>query len=117
MDLERQRDEAMRTVAMIKAAGGDAIFVPTDVTDRQQIDQAFAEAAAKYGSVDISCSVVGGGPAGARAAILETSPEQYLATVEMTQHSTWHHQQVRPRHGARLARGRTAIESRQHKGR
>ena len=42
------------TVAALEAAGGEAIFVSTDVTDDRQVEALFTAAAARFGRLDVS---------------------------------------------------------------
>jgi len=50
---ERDPVTGERTAADIRAYGGEATFVPCDVTDRKSIDAAIASAAARTGAIDI----------------------------------------------------------------
>lgn len=49
------------TVGEIRAAGGRAIAVPTDVTDSRQVDAAVAACLAEYGQIDVMVANAGGG--------------------------------------------------------
>jgi len=44
------------TVDLIKNAGGEALFVKTDVTDEAQVANAVAQAIAAWGRLDIACN-------------------------------------------------------------
>eukprot|EP00040_Diaphanoeca_grandis_P021551 m.114918 g.114918 ORF g.114918 m.114918 type:complete len:299 (-) comp28382_c0_seq1:18-914(-) len=82
--------DASDTVELVKALGkGDAMYIQTNMTKPTEIEKAFATAEEKYGSIDISIAVVGGGPGGGRALFLEQSFEMYEGTIAMTQHSCW----------------------------
>src|SRR4029079_8035314 len=49
----RRVGELRSRAKTIRARGGDAIAVPTDVTDRQQLSQLVKEAEAAFGPVDV----------------------------------------------------------------
>jgi glucose 1-dehydrogenase len=90
-DLPSQRALAEETVRMIEELGSTAVFVAADGTDREQIEAVFAHAHKTHGSIDVSVSVLGGGP---RGPFLEQDPGSHEKTVALTQHSHWHWQQV-----------------------
>ena len=46
--------------AEIRAAGGDALFIHTDVTDRVSMQKAVEQVAARYGRIDIIVNCAGG---------------------------------------------------------
>ena len=48
--------------ATLCTAFDQAVFIPTDVTDRAQLEAACAIASTEHGGVDISCACVGHGP-------------------------------------------------------
>ncbi len=56
--------EGEKTVADIKKAGKDAIYVHTDVTSSKQVNELVAKAAAKFGKIDImvNCAGIGRPP-------------------------------------------------------
>jgi len=57
--LARGQDAIDETVAMVEAAGGEAIGVPVDVLDAGQIENAFATIDAKWGSLNVLVNTVG----------------------------------------------------------
>ena len=48
------------TVALVQAAGGHALYVPTDVTEQDSVAAAFADTAAHFGRLDILHNCAGG---------------------------------------------------------
>lgn len=48
-----QEEEGLKTVQMIRNAGGEAIFVKADVTKADQIDQAFDDAVKAFGPYNV----------------------------------------------------------------
>ena len=88
-DLERQRSLCMsNTVEKILDFGGQASFFACDVLDREQLQAAVAKAVALSGHLAVSVCTVGG-PISLRSSILTMPPDDYLATVAMTQHATF----------------------------
>jgi len=95
-DLERQRVGGEATAAAVKASaaavssGGSAQFVACDVTDTESLAAAIASCAELFGEeISASVAVVGGGPDGARAPLLEQSAASYFGTIALTQHATF----------------------------
>jgi len=75
------------TVALIKAAGGDALFVEGDVSKEDQVANTVAAAVAAYGQLDLACNSAavsrGSGP------IHEFTREVFDQTLEMCLTNTW----------------------------
>lgn len=65
LDLDRTAEKGERIVAEIKAAGGEAMFLPTNVLDEEVLEGNLADILAAYGGVDILLNAAGGnmGPA------------------------------------------------------
>ncbi|MBQ7709613.1 MAG: SDR family oxidoreductase [Bacteroidales bacterium] len=65
LDLERAREKGGQLVADIKADGGEAMFLPTNVLEEKALEQNLADILEKYGSIDILLNAAGGnmGPA------------------------------------------------------
>jgi 3-oxoacyl-[acyl-carrier protein] reductase len=57
----RRRENLDETVRLISSAGGEAVAVPTDVTDLRQVEALVRTAVARYGTVDIMAAIAGGG--------------------------------------------------------
>ena len=47
------------TAARITAAGGEASFLPTDVTRRDAVDALVDRAVSEFGTIDVMCNVAG----------------------------------------------------------
>ena len=58
----RTRDALEETAAQVRALGRRAVVVPTDVTDRGQLEALARAAQAELGAVDILVNNAGGGP-------------------------------------------------------
>ncbi len=57
--LDINADALQETYAMIAASGGSALSIPTDMTDEQAVDDAFATVASRFGRLDIAFNVAG----------------------------------------------------------
>ena len=60
LDLERTREIADGIIAEIKAAGGEACFLATNVLDKEVLEQNYNDIIAKYGTIDILLNAAGG---------------------------------------------------------
>ena len=78
LDLERAREMGEKIVAEIKADGGEAIFLPTNVLDEAVLEQNCKDILAAYGKIDILLNGAGGnmGPA-------NVTPEQTVFDINM----------------------------------
>lgn len=65
LDLERAAELGNKLVAEIKAEGGEAMFLPTNVLDEEVLEQNRLDIEAAYGSIDVLLNAAGGnmGPA------------------------------------------------------
>ena len=65
LDLERVAEKGAALVADIKAAGGEAMFLPTNVLDEKILEANLEEILKAYGTIDILLNAAGGnmGPA------------------------------------------------------
>jgi NAD(P)-dependent dehydrogenase (short-subunit alcohol dehydrogenase family) len=74
----------------VKAAGGEALVVPCDLTDPQQCVDAAAKTKATYGGrIDVLVNVAGGsGPIGKTG--VETTPEEFDAIVTLNMNGCFH---------------------------
>ena len=62
-----RRKELMDTVAgLITKAGGEALVVPTDITEQAHVDNLFAKTMETYGKLDVLVNVAGGISTGLR---------------------------------------------------
>ncbi len=73
----RNSEAGTRTVAEIREAGGSAVFLSADVTDREQVAHLVEQAVKLYGKVDIACCNAGIFP----SATLEEMTEDEWDTV------------------------------------
>src|SRR5687768_11815887 len=61
----RRQNLCEQTVAQIHADGGQAISIPTDVTDEPQVDRLISDTVRRFGRLDIlvnNAGIGGGGP-------------------------------------------------------
>jgi NAD(P)-dependent dehydrogenase (short-subunit alcohol dehydrogenase family) len=68
---------------MIREAGGDAVFVRTDVTDQSQVKALIDTALDRYGKLDIAFNNVGGVGEGSRGPLAEETEEGWRSTVDL----------------------------------
>ena len=61
MVASRRAERLEETVALVSAAGGEALAVPTDVTDPQRVDALVARTVEQFGTVDVLAALAGGG--------------------------------------------------------
>jgi len=59
----RRKEEGDRVVEEIRGAGGEAVFVPTDVTVEADVERLVAAAVDTYGGLDVAFNNAGGGSA------------------------------------------------------
>lgn len=70
----RRQDLCERTVGQIRTGGGEAISIPTDVTDESQVDRLISQAVRQFGRLDILVNNAGIGGGGR---IADTSTETF----------------------------------------
>ena len=65
LDLERAREKGEQIVADIRKAGGEALFLPTNVLEQAALEANLKDILAAYGAIDILLNAAGGnmGPA------------------------------------------------------
>lgn len=80
-------DTAEATAAEIRAQGGNAVAVLTDVTDLDQLDATVEAALAAFGAIDILVNNAGG--MHPFTPFLDVSPETWLATTERNLKGTY----------------------------
>ena len=76
------------TVAAIKANGGEAIFVWTDVTDEQSVVQCVREAKNMYGGVHVLYNNAGGSTK-ADKRVTEAPVEEFWRAIKLDLFGTW----------------------------
>ena len=60
LDLERAAELGENLVNEIKANGGEACFFPTNVLDKEVLEQNYAQIMEKYGKIDVLLNAAGG---------------------------------------------------------
>ena len=65
LDLERAAETGTRIVADIVAAGGDAMFLSTNVLDKAALEKNLEDILARYGTIDVLLNAAGGNMAAA----------------------------------------------------
>ena len=60
LSADRNVQGAQKTLEAIKAEGGEAIFVQTDVRNERQVSNMVAEAVRQFGRLDVICNFAGG---------------------------------------------------------
>ena len=79
-----------QTVALIREAGGEASFVPCDVTSIEQVDALVQQAVDIYGRLDFAHNNAGGGGGMGRPMTHQVSVEDWLHVVEINLNSIWY---------------------------
>lgn len=77
----RGKEKGAETVAEIEATGGEAIFIPTDVSDPDQVEALVNGAVATYGRLDLACNNAGIG--GERKVIHEVTEEDWNSIMAL----------------------------------
>lgn len=85
-DLERARTHALETVDLVKEAGGDAVFIPVDVTDAASVQQLVAQTVASFGRLDFAHNNAGVGSFGFTADVAE---EDFDRTIAVNLKGVW----------------------------
>ena len=83
----RRADEVERVAAAIRADGGRAIAVPTDVTDDVAVEALCDRAIGEFGSLDILVNNAGGSPI--QAPLVDLPREEWDATMRLNLTSVW----------------------------
>ena len=83
----RRSEEVEAVAATIRAEGGDAIGVVTDVTDDDAVDRLARTAVDQYGRLTIWVNNAGGSPA--RMPLTELSRQQWDDCVALNQTAVW----------------------------
>ncbi len=76
----RRADELAGVARSIKESGGEALVVPTDMTDPRQVVRLVEQATAAYGRVDVLVNNAG---VGSRLAFVKTAPEEVAHILEI----------------------------------
>jgi NAD(P)-dependent dehydrogenase (short-subunit alcohol dehydrogenase family) len=83
----RRADEVEAVAASIRDSGGQAIAVPTDVTDTDAVDRLAQAAVAEFGALSIWVNNAGGSPA--RLPMTELSREDWDACISLNLTAVW----------------------------
>ncbi|MGA0820882.1 MAG: SDR family NAD(P)-dependent oxidoreductase, partial [Ilumatobacteraceae bacterium] len=83
----RRSEEVERVAGDIRAAGGRAIAVPTDVTDDDAVQRLVDRAISEFGSFDILVNNAGGSPI--QTPLVKLPREEWDATMRLNLTSIW----------------------------
>jgi NAD(P)-dependent dehydrogenase (short-subunit alcohol dehydrogenase family) len=83
----RRADEIEAVAALIRADGGEAIAVVTDVTDDAAVERLAQAAVDTYGSLTIWVNNAGGSPA--RKPLVELTRKEWDDTIALNQTAVW----------------------------
>jgi NAD(P)-dependent dehydrogenase (short-subunit alcohol dehydrogenase family) len=83
----RREAEGRETVDMVRAAGGDALFVKTDVARAVEVQSLVQKTVAHFGRVDIAFN--NAGIEGAWQPIVEQSEEDWDRTIDINLKGVW----------------------------
>ena len=83
----RRAEEVAAVAASIRADGGDAFAMPTDVTDDDAVDRLARAAVERYGHLSIWVNNAGGSPA--RVPMTELSRRDWDECVALNQTAVW----------------------------
>jgi NAD(P)-dependent dehydrogenase (short-subunit alcohol dehydrogenase family) len=83
----RRADEVDRVAADIRAKGGRAVAMPTDVTDNAAVEALAQRAISEFGHLDIWINNAGGSPI--QAPLTQLDPAEWDATMRLNLTSIW----------------------------
>ena len=86
-DLERSAEGGRETVALVERAGGEAVFVPCDVSRGDDVRRLVEETVARYGRLDAAVNNAGVG--GALAPTAEYPEEEWDRVVGINLRGVW----------------------------
>lgn len=89
-------DDGEETLALLRSAGGDAIFIRLDVTRPEAQRTAVACAEARFGSLSVACNNAGfsRGPTGEYRPVADVALEDWRAIMEVNLDGVFHGLQV-----------------------
>ena len=76
-----------RTVALIRDIGGEATFVPTDVTHGREVERLVKSAVDTYGGLD--CAYNNAGIEGAQVGIVDCTEEEWQRVIAIDLTGVW----------------------------
>jgi len=76
------------TLRLIREAGGEGLYVQTDVTEPDQVERAIKQTVAAFGGLDILFNNAGGSRPG-DGRVTETPFEEFWATIRLDLFGTW----------------------------
>ena len=83
----RREPEGEETVELVRAAGGDALFVKTDVSKASEVEALIQKAVERFGRLDIAFN--NAGIEGVWAPIARQSEEDWDRTIEINLKGVW----------------------------
>lgn len=83
----RRQQEGQETVELIRSAGGDGVFVSTDVAKASDVEALVQRAVEKFGRVDVAFN--NAGIEGAYAPIIRQSEEDFDRTININLKGVW----------------------------
>ena len=83
----RRELEGEETIQLIRAAGGDGLFVKTDVSKASQVDALIQRAVEKFGRLDIAFN--NAGIEGVWVPIVKQSEEDWDRTIDINLKGVW----------------------------
>lgn len=83
----RRDTEGKETLALVKAAGGDGLFIQSDVAQATQVQAAVQKAVEKFGRLDVAFN--NAGIEGANSPIAEQSEADYDRTMGINVKGVW----------------------------
>jgi NAD(P)-dependent dehydrogenase (short-subunit alcohol dehydrogenase family) len=83
----RREREGEETMEMVRAAGGDGLFVKTDVSKASEVETLVQRAVEKFGRLDVAFN--NAGVEGVRAPIVRQSEEDWNRTIDINLKGVW----------------------------
>ena len=83
----RREPEGQKTIELIHAAGGDGLFVKTDVSKASDVERLVQKTAEKFGRLDVAFN--NAGVEGAYAPIIRQSEEDFDRTININLKGVW----------------------------
>jgi NAD(P)-dependent dehydrogenase (short-subunit alcohol dehydrogenase family) len=83
----RREPEGLETIELVRAAGGDGLFVKTDVSKAPEVDALVQKVVEKFGRLDVAFN--NAGIEGVWAPIIRQSEEDWDRTIEINLKGVW----------------------------